>query len=98
MMNSSMIGGEKMDIKILGTGCAKCNQVEKTAKEVVKELGIEAKVEEVKDIKKIMEYNVLITPGLVVNDEVVSSGHVPSKADITKFIMNALSKEEHSNK
>lgn len=87
-----------MDIKILGTGCAKCNQVERTAREVVKELGIEAKIEEVKDIKKIMEYNVLITPGLVVNGEVVSSGHIPSKADITKFIMNALSKEEHSEK
>lgn len=87
-----------MDIKILGTGCAKCNQVGKTAKEVVKELGIEAEVEELKDIKKIMEYNVLITPGLVINGEVVSSGHVPSKADITKFIMNALSKEEHSQK
>lgn len=91
-------GSEKMDIKILGTGCAKCNQVGKTAKEVVKELGIEAEVEELKDIKKIMEYNVLITPGLVINGEVVSSGHVPSKADITKFIMNALSKEEHSQK
>ena len=83
-----------MDIKILGTGCAKCNQVERTTKEVVKELGVEATVEELKDIKKIMEYNVLITPGLVINGEVVSSGHVPSKADITKFIINALSKEE----
>ena len=87
-----------MDIKILGTGCAKCNQVEKTTKEVVKELGIEATVEELKDIRKIMEYNVLITPGLVINGEVVSSGHVPSKADITKFIISALSKEEHSKK
>lgn len=83
-----------MDIKILGTGCAKCSQVEKTAREVVKELGIEAEIEEVKDIKKIMEYNVLITPGIVVNGEVVSSGHVPSKADITRFIMNALGREE----
>jgi small redox-active disulfide protein 2 len=87
-----------MDIKILGTGCAKCSQVEKTTKEVINELGIDAKVEELKDIKKIMEYNVLITPGIVINGEVVSSGHVPSKADIAKFIMNALSEEEHSDK
>jgi small redox-active disulfide protein 2 len=83
-----------MDIKILGTGCAKCNQVEKTAKEVVKELGIDASVEEVKDIKKIMEYNVLMTPGLVINGKVVSSGHVLSKSEVTKFITNALSMED----
>lgn len=83
-----------MNIKILGTGCAKCNQVEKTAREVVKELGIDAGIEEVKDIKKILEYNVLITPGLVINGEVVSAGHIPSKAEVTQFIVNALGKEE----
>ncbi len=83
-----------MDIKILGTGCAKCSQLEKTAKEVVRELGVEASVEEVKDIKRILEYNVLMTPGLVVNGEVVSSGHVLNKAEVTKFITNALSREE----
>jgi small redox-active disulfide protein 2 len=83
-----------MDIKILGTGCAKCNHVEQTAREVVKELGIHATIEEVKDIKKIMEYNVLITPGLVLNEEVVSSGRIPSKAEMTQFIINALEKGE----
>ncbi|MGB2885952.1 MAG: thioredoxin family protein [Dehalococcoidia bacterium] len=86
-----------MNIKILGTGCAKCNQVEKTAREVVKELGIDASIEEVKDIRKIMEYNVLITPGLVVNEEVVISGHIPSKAEVTQFIINALEKGEKSS-
>ena len=83
-----------MDIKILGTGCAKCSQLEKTTKEVVRELGVEASVEEVKDMKRILEYNVLMTPGLVVNGEVVSSGHVLSKAEVTKLITNALSREE----
>jgi len=86
-----------MKIKILGTGCAKCNQVEKTAREVVKELGIDASIEEVKDIRKIMEYNVLITPGLVVNEEVVISGRIPSKAEVTQFITNALEKGERSS-
>lgn len=86
-----------MNIRILGTGCAKCNQVEKTAREVVKELGIDASIEEVKDIRKIMEYNVLITPGLVVNEEVVISGHIPSKAEVTQFIINALEKGEKSS-
>jgi len=83
-----------MDIKILGTGCPKCHQLEKTAREVVKELGIDATVEEVKDMKKIAEYHVLMTPGLVVNNEVVSAGHVPSKAEVTRCITNALDKEE----
>jgi small redox-active disulfide protein 2 len=86
-----------MNIKILGTGCAKCNHVEQTAREVVKELGIDATIEEVKDIKKIMEYNVLITPGLVVNEEVVSFGRIPSKAEVTQFIINALEKGEKSS-
>jgi small redox-active disulfide protein 2 len=85
-------------IRILGTGCAKCQQLEKTAKEVVKELGIDASIEEVKDMKRIAEYRVLLTPGLVVNEEVVSSGHVPSKAEMTRFIINALDKEEKSKK
>jgi len=83
-----------MDIKVLGTGCAKCHQLEKTTREVVKELGIDATVEEVKDMRKIAEYHVLMTPGLVVNGEVVSSGHVPSKSEVTKYLMNALSMEE----
>jgi small redox-active disulfide protein 2 len=89
-MNS---GGREMDIKVLGTGCAKCHQLEKTAREVVKELGINATVEEVKDMRRIAEYHVLMTPGLVVNGEVVSSGHVPNKGEVTKLLMNALTKE-----
>ena len=54
-----------MKIKILGPGCPRCHQLEKTTREVVKELGLEATVEEVKDIKKIMDYPILTTPGLV---------------------------------
>ena len=87
-----------MKIKILGPGCARCHQLEQTAKEVVKELGIDASIEEVKDIKKIMEYRVLATPGLVVNEELVNSGKVPNKAEVTQLIINALDKEERSSK
>ena len=83
-----------MNIKILGTGCARCHQLEKTAREVVKELGIDATVEEVKDMTKIIAYNVLTTPGLVINEQVVSFGKVPSKAEVTQLIINALAKEE----
>ena len=86
-----------MKIKILGPGCARCHQVEKTTREVVKELGIDATVEEIKDVKKIMEYPILTTPGLVLNEELVCSGRVPSKAEVTQLITTALVKEETSN-
>ena len=82
-----------MNIKILGTGCAKCQQLEKTTSEVVSELGITADIENVKDIKKIMGYPILTTPGLVINEKLVVSGRVPSKAEITTFITTALAKE-----
>jgi len=87
-----------MNIKILGSGCARCHQLEKTAREVVKELGIEATVEEVKDINKIVEYAVLTTPGLVVNEQLVCAGRVPTKAELTQLIASALTKEDKSKK
>ena len=86
-----------MNIKILGTGCARCHQLEKTTKEVVKELGIDATIEEVKDIQKITEYPILTTPGLVINEELVCAGRVPAKTELTHLIADALSKE-HKNK
>jgi small redox-active disulfide protein 2 len=82
-----------MIIKILGTGCARCKQLEKTAREVVRELSIDATIEEVKDIKKIMEYPILTAPGLVINEKLVCSGRVPTKAEVTTFITTALDKE-----
>jgi len=82
-----------MNIKVLGPGCARCHQLEQTVKEVVKELGIDADIEDVKDIKKIMEYPILTTPGLVIDEKLVCSGRVPSKAEITTFIATALAKE-----
>ncbi len=79
-----------MEIKILGSGCAKCHQLEQTVKEVVKEMGIDAEIYYVKNIASIMEYPILTTPGLVINEKVVSSGKVPSKAEVTGFITMAL--------
>ena len=57
-----------MKIKILGPGCARCDQMEQTTREVVKELGIDTSLEHVRDVKKIMEYPILQTPGLVLNE------------------------------
>lgn len=87
-----------MNIKTLGPGCANCQKLEKMVREVVKELAIDASIEEVKDIKKIMSYPILTTPGLVINEELVCSGRVPSKAEVSKFIINALDKEEKAKK
>ena len=83
-----------MIIKVLGPGCARCHQLEQVTREVVKELGIDANVEEVKDMNKILEYPILTTPGLVVNEELVCSGRIPTKAEVTQLIMNALAKGE----
>ena len=83
-----------MKIKVLGQGCARCHQLEQTTREVVKELGVAAEIEEIKDVKKIMEYPILTTPGLVIDEKLVCSGRVPSKAEVTTFITTALDKEE----
>lgn len=79
-----------MIIKVLGTGCAKCQSLEKTVREVVAALKLDIKVEEVKDIKEIMQYPILMTPGLVINEKVVMSGKVPSKSEVERCIKNAL--------
>ena len=82
-----------MKIKVLGPGCARCHQLEQTTREVVKELGIDAEIEDMKDIKKIMEYPILTTPGLVIDEKLVCSGRVPSKSEVTTFITTALDNE-----
>lgn len=87
-----------MNIKILGSGCARCHQLEKTTKEVVKELGINATIEEIRDINRIVDYAVLTTPGLVINEELVCAGRVPAKAEVAQLITNALTKEGKNSK
>ncbi|MFC2045753.1 thioredoxin family protein [Chloroflexota bacterium] len=83
-----------MKILVLGAGCAKCDQMKQTVKDVVKELGIEVDVEHTQDINVVMAYSVLTTPGLVINEEVVCSGKVPTKAEVTQFLINAQDKEK----
>ena len=87
-----------MNIKILGSGCARCDQLEKATREVLKELGIDATVEEVKDINKIVEYAILTTPGLIINEELVCAGRVPNKAEVTQLITDALTKEDKNKR
>jgi len=83
-----------MNIKILGTGCAKCHSLEKIVKEVVAELHLDATVEEIKDMKQILNYKILMTPGLVIDEKVVISGKVPSKAEMERILKNSMASKE----
>jgi small redox-active disulfide protein 2 len=78
-----------MNIKILGTGCAKCDKLEELAKKAVAELNINASVEKVKELDKIMEYGVMMTPGLVINEQLKISGKIPSFEQIKIWIQEA---------
>ena len=75
-----------MEIKILGTGCPKCKALEKTTIEAIENLGVDAEVDKVEDIMKIMEYGILRTPGLVINEKVVSSGRSLSIKEVEGLI------------
>lgn len=75
-----------MEIKILGTGCTKCKAFEKLTREVVAETGIEATISKVEDIMQIMNYGVISTPALVIDEKVVIKGRVPSANEIKKLL------------
>jgi small redox-active disulfide protein 2 len=75
-----------MKVQVYGTGCAKCNMLEKAAKEAEKELGANVEVVKVNDINAIVEAGILATPGLAVDGEVKSMGRVPAKDEIKKWI------------
>jgi small redox-active disulfide protein 2 len=75
-----------MDIKVLGPGCAKCQQTEKIVKEAITEAGVDARVEKVTNTMEIAGYGVFGTPAVVVNGEVKSVGKIPNKADVKKWI------------
>jgi len=79
-----------MEIKVLGTGCARCRSLEKITQKAVEELNLNVPVEKVEDIQKIMEFAVMRTPALVINDKVVLSGQVPKVAEIKKLLINNM--------
>ena len=78
-----------MNIKILGTGCPKCHKLAELVKEVIAEMELDAEVEEVEELTKILEYPILTTPGLVIDEKVVLSGQVPSKEKLVEMFRNA---------
>lgn len=76
-----------MEIKILGTGCPKCKALERETINALAEMDLAADVEKVEDIVKIMNYGVMRTPALVINEKVVFSGRLPSREEL-KMIIN----------
>ncbi len=77
-----------MEIKILGVGCPKCERMEKNVKKVIDDIGIQAEVEKVKDIENMMEYGVMMTPALVINNEIKCQGRVPSTQEIKSWLQD----------
>lgn len=75
-----------MKIQILGTGCPKCSQLYKNVNEAVASLGIEANVEKVTDLNAIMAFGVMVTPALVIDGQIKTSGKVPSVEDIKQML------------
>ena len=75
-----------LSIKVLGPGCANCKRLEASARKVVETLGIDAQIEKVTDYAEIMKYPILSTPGLVVNEKLVSTGRIPSEAEIASWL------------
>lgn len=79
-----------INIKVLGTGCPNCLRLESLCREVTAENNIEAEIEKVTDLKDIMGYGVMSTPGLVVNEKVLSTGKIPTKSTLEHWLKDAV--------
>jgi small redox-active disulfide protein 2 len=79
-----------LTIKVLGSGCANCKRVEQIVRKIVEEMSLEAEVIKVTEYPEIMKYNIMSTPGLVINEKIVSTGRIPTPAEVTTWMMDAL--------
>jgi small redox-active disulfide protein 2 len=75
-----------LTIKILGSGCANCKKLESVAREAAAAAGLQAEFVKVTDMKAIMAYDLLSTPGLVINEKLVSSGRIPTQAEVRQWM------------
>ncbi len=78
-----------MKIQVLGTGCTRCKDLTANAERAVQELGLEARVEKITEITDIMKFQILMTPGLVIDGQVKAAGRIPSVEEIKQMIMAA---------
>ena len=78
-----------LTVKILGTGCANCKRLEEVARKAASDAGIDAEFVKVTEYKDILAYNILSTPGLVIDEKVVSSGKIPAPATIAQWMTAA---------
>ncbi len=79
-----------MKIKILGGGCPRCEKLERIAREAAQTLGIDAEFIKVKKMNEIMQYDILETPALVIDEKVKSSGRIPAKEEIMEWMRDDL--------
>jgi small redox-active disulfide protein 2 len=75
-----------VNVKVLGTGCANCQRLEASVRRVVAARGIAAQIEKVTDLGEILQYALLATPGLVINEKLVAAGRIPSDKDIATWL------------
>ena len=79
-----------LSIKVLGPGCANCVKVAQLAQQAVNSLSVEAQIEKVTEMPEIIKYRILATPALVINEKVVCAGRIPTAAEVTTWLTNAL--------
>lgn len=79
-----------LEVKVLGPGCANCKRVEQIARQAISDLSLPAEITKVTDFAEITSYPILATPGLVINEQVVCSGRIPTQAEVTTWLVNAL--------
>ncbi len=78
-----------LNVKVVGSGCPNCQKLEQLCREVVTELQVSAKIEKITDFERFADLGIMMTPGLLINDVVVSSGRLPKKESLAQWVVSA---------